>query len=80
MSLLNGSLRIRLLVLILVPLILVSMLAVYMRFESARKTAESIFDRNLVMLCLAVSRDVANSGGDSLSRTTSEFTEKCVGW
>lgn len=79
MSLLNGSLRIRLLVLILVPLILISMLAVYMRFESARKTAESIFDRNLVMLCLAVSRDVANSGGDSLSRTTTSLLKNASG-
>ena len=63
MTLLNGSLRARLLILILVPLIVVSMVAVYLRFESARKTAEDIFDRNLMMLCLAVSRDVANSGG-----------------
>jgi two-component system sensor histidine kinase TctE len=79
MTLLNGSLRARLLILILVPLIVVSMVAVYLRFESARKTAEDIFDRNLMMLCLAVSRDVANSGGDSLSQTTVNLLKNASG-
>ena len=64
------SLRLRLLILIVVPLMLISTVAVYWRFEVARNTARDIFDRNLVMLCLAVSRDVANSGGDTLSETT----------
>ncbi len=61
------SLRLRLSILILVPLIVVSAIAMVWRFENARNTAEGIFDRNLVMLGLAVSRDVAYSGGDTLS-------------
>ena len=51
----STSLRIRLLVLILVPLLIVAILAIYWRIVEARKTAEDIFDRQLVMLCLAVS-------------------------
>jgi two-component system sensor histidine kinase TctE len=73
MSWLGGSLRLRLSVLILVPLLIVSAVAVLLRFENARATAETVFDRNLVMLNLAVSRDVTNSGGDTLSETTSNL-------
>ena len=76
---LNRSLRLRLLVLILVPLIIISMAAVYWRFEVARKTAENIFDRNLVMMSLAISRDVALSGGDSLSTVTTNMFRDATG-
>lgn len=79
MTWLGGSLRFRLLVLILVPLLVVSVISVFLRFENARATAESIFDRNLVMLNLAVSRDVTNSGGDTLSETTSNLFEAASG-
>ena len=79
MSWLGGSLRLRLSVLILVPLLIVSAFAVFLRFENARATAETIFDRNLVMLNLAVSRDVANSGGDTLSETTSNLFRDATG-
>jgi len=50
------SLRLRLGVLILLPLMVVSAVAMVWRFDNARATAEGIFDRNLVMLGLAVSR------------------------
>ena len=59
MSVLSTSLRLRLLILILLPLLIVAFAAIYWRFVEARKTAEGIFDRQLVMLCLAVSREVA---------------------
>ena len=75
MSILSTSLRLRLLILILLPLLVVAFAAIYWRFVEARKTAEDIFDRQLVMLCLAVSRDVAYSGGDSLSVTTQNLFE-----
>ena len=74
----STSLRIRLLVLILVPLLIVAILAIYWRIVEARKTAEDIFDRQLVMLCLAVSRDVAHSGGDTLSTTTQKLFEQAT--
>lgn len=79
MSWLGGSLRLRLLVLILIPLLIVSAFVVFLRFENARATAETIFDRNLVMLNLAVSRDVSNSGGDTLSETTSNLFRDATG-
>ena len=79
MKLPTRSLRLRLLILIIVPLVLISAVAVYWRFEVARNTARDIFDRNLVMLCLAVSRDVANSGGDTLSETTSNLFRGAAG-
>lgn len=76
---LGGSLRLRLLVLILVPLIAVSGVGVYWRYDNARATAEEVFDRSLIMLCMAVSRDVAYSGGDSLSDTTSNLFRDTTG-
>lgn len=79
MTLLTRSLRLRLFVLILAPLIVVSMIATYWRYDTARDTAEGIFDKNLIMLCLAVSRDVANSGGDTLSQTTSNLFREASG-
>lgn len=79
MTFLTKSLRLRLSVLILVPLILVSMIAVYWRYDTARDTAEDIFDKNLMMLTLAVSRDVASSGGDSLSETTANLFRQASG-
>ena len=79
MRLLSSSLRLRLLILILLPLLIVACAAIYWRFVEARKTAEDIFDRQLVMLCLAVSRDVAYSGGDSLSVTTLNLFEDAAG-
>ncbi|OJI93743.1 two-component system sensor histidine kinase TctE [Planktotalea frisia] len=79
MNWLRGSLRLRLSVLILLPLILVSFVAVNWRLNNARSTSEGIFDRNLVMLSLAVSRDVAYSGGDTLSETTSRLFQEVTG-
>jgi len=79
MSWLATSLRLRLSVLILVPLFIVSTFIVFLRFENAHATAETIFDRNLVILNLAVSRDVANSGGDTLSETTSKLFREATG-
>lgn len=63
----------------LLPLIVISAAVVAWRFDVARKTAREIFDRNLVMLCLAVSRDVAFSGGDSLSQTTLNLFRDAAG-
>ena len=79
MRLLRSSLRSRLLTLILLPLILVSIAVIFWRFEAAKGTAEEIFDRNLVMLTFAISRDVALSEGDSLSATTSSLFSEASG-
>ncbi|XXK30180.1 sensor histidine kinase [Rhodobacteraceae bacterium nBUS_24] len=79
MKVLSTSLRTRLLILILLPLLIVAFSATFWRYMEARKTAENIFDRQLIMLCLAVSRDVAYSGGDSLSVTTQNLFEQAAG-
>ena len=52
MKLLSSSLRFRLFVLIMLPLLIVACAAIYWRFEEARKTAADIFDRQLIMICL----------------------------
>lgn len=75
----SNSLKVRLTILILVPLLYVSIAAVYGRFETARNTAEEIFDRNLFMLSLAVSRDVAISDGDTLSETSNQLFREATG-
>ncbi len=79
MTPLRHSLRLRLLTLILLPLILVSASVMYWRFQAAKATAEEIFDRNLVMLTFAISRDVALSAGDSLSSTTANLFSQASG-
>jgi len=70
MSFFRYSLRLRLLMLILLPMLLISLAATAWRYSDAKKTAEKIFDRNLTMMSFAVARDVALSEGDSLSQTT----------
>ena len=79
MGVLRSSLRMRLFILILMPLILVSSLAVFWRFNEAKHLAAEVFDRNLVMLTFAISRDVTLSEGDSLSETTSNLFRQASG-
>ncbi len=79
MGLLRSSLRMRLFVLILMPLLVVSSVAVFWRYNEAKQLAAEVFDRNLVMLTLAISRDVTLSEGDSLSETTSNLFKKASG-
>ncbi|MEP2027571.1 MAG: sensor histidine kinase [Paracoccaceae bacterium] len=64
------SLRTRLIVIILAPLLLVSIIATAWQFRNTTIRAEEIFDRGLLSAALAISRDVALSGGDALSPAT----------
>ena len=73
------SLRLRLMLLILCPLFIIGLFAVGWRFIEAQRTAEDIFDRTLTALALAVSRDVAISGGDSLSVATRDLMSRASG-
>lgn len=73
------SLRLRLFVLILSPLVLMSALLGYWRFLVAQDTAETLFDRNLLSAALAISRDVAISGGDALLPSTSDMIRDASG-
>jgi len=73
------SLRIRLMVLILVPLIIISLIAGYWRFNAAKATSEALFDRTLVAVTIAISRDVIIKEGDALSDTTLDLLRDSSG-
>lgn len=73
------SLRLRLFVLILAPLVLVALGLGYWRFTVAQQTAEELFDRALMSAALAISRDVAISGGDALSPSTAALIADATG-
>lgn len=65
------SLRARLTAIILVPLSLIALAVGVWAVSDARSRADDRFDRALLAAALAVSRDVALSGGDALSPETS---------
>lgn len=73
------SLRQRLLALILVPLVLMACVLGTWRYMQAIRTAEDLFDRALLAAALAISRDVAVSGGDALSITTRDLIAEASG-
>lgn len=73
------SLRLRLFLVILPPLLVVSVLLGLWRFEAAQRTSEELFDRSLLAAALAISRDVAISEGDALSPSTRSFISDAGG-
>ena len=75
----NRSLWLRMMVLILIPLLLAAILMMSWRFQEAQRTAEQLFDRTLIALTLAVSRDIAISGGDTLSISTRDLMSQASG-
>ena len=79
MNLPQHSLRLRLLIVLLAPLTVISVAAMWWRYEEARATAQEIFDRNLQITAFAVARDVALSGGDSLAPSTQALLKGASG-
>ena len=75
----HASLRLRLFGLILTPLVAMAVILGYWRFSVAQQTAEELFDRSLLSAALAISRDVAVSGGDLLSPTTRDLIRDSAG-
>ena len=75
----STSLRVRLLVLILVPLVAVSVVLGIWRYQAAEATAEELFDRGLMAAALAISRDVTISEGDALSPSTRQLISDAGG-
>jgi len=73
------SLRARLIVIILTPLLLVAIAAAAWQFRNTTIRAADIFDRGLLSAALAISRDVAMSGGDALSPTTRNLVSDTSG-
>lgn len=73
------SLRLRLFLVILPPLLVVSVLLGWWRISVAQDTSEDLFDRSLLAAALAISRDVAVSEGDALSPSTRRFISDAGG-
>lgn len=73
------SLRARLIVIILVPILLIAGVAAVWQFSNAAARAENIFDRGLLSAALAISRDVAVSDGDALSPATRRLVNNTSG-
>ncbi|WP_422377856.1 sensor histidine kinase [Roseibium sp.] len=67
------SLRLRLTVIILLPLLFVAGIAGLWQLNNARVTASDVFDRSLQSAALAVANDVALSGGDALVPATRQI-------
>lgn len=74
-----NSLRSRLILIILPPLLLIALVAAVWQFRGTTIRAESIFDRGLLSAALAISRDVAVSDGDALSPATRRLVNDTSG-
>ena len=59
-----NSLRARLILIILTPLLVIALVAAAWQFRNTTQRAANIFDRGLLSAALAISRDVAVSDGD----------------
>ncbi len=74
-----NSLRMRLIVIILTPLLMLSLIAAAWQFRTTTTRAENIFDRGLLSAALAISRDVAVSDGDAISPSTRRLVNDTSG-
>jgi two-component system sensor histidine kinase TctE len=75
----NSSLRLRLVAIILGPLLLIALLVGGWAATDAQRRASEDFDLSLLAAALAVSRDVALSGGDALSPETNALLQDTSG-
>ncbi|WP_082894680.1 sensor histidine kinase [Sulfitobacter geojensis] len=73
------SLRARLTLIILPPLLVISLVAAAWQFDTTTDRAENIFDRGLLSAALAISRDVALSDGDAISPSTQRLLNDTSG-
>lgn len=75
----RASLRLRLLLTILGPLVVMAIGLGLWRVTVAQRTAQELFDRSLLSAALAISRDVAVSEGDALSASTRDLIRDAAG-
>ena len=73
------SLRARLTAVILTPLVLVGLMVGAWAYRDAEVNAAQRFDRSLLSTALAISRDIAVTGGDALSRETRDLLRDTSG-
>ena len=74
-----NSLRARLILIILPPLLVISLIAAAWQFVSTTTRAANIFDRGLLSAALAISRDVALFDGDAISPATRKLVNDTSG-
>lgn len=74
-----NSLRARLTLIILPPLLVISLIAAAWQFSTTTDRAKNIFDRGLLSAALAISRDVALSDGDAISPPTRQLLNDTSG-
>lgn len=73
------SMRLRLFLIILVPLLIIAMAVGSWRIKEAQKTAEDLYDKNLLFTAVAVARDVALLDGDAILHQTEELLSDAAG-
>lgn len=73
------SLKLRLMLIILMPLLLVSMGIAYWAYENTRDRAANRFDASLLITATAISQDIALSNGDALSLRTRDLINDTSG-
>ncbi|MBL4646547.1 MAG: sensor histidine kinase N-terminal domain-containing protein [Rhizobiales bacterium] len=73
------SLRLRLFIIILLPLLVIGTAIGIWRIYEARKTAGDLYDRNLVFTAIAVARDMALLDGDAISLDTQRMLSDAAG-
>ncbi len=73
------SLRARLTLIILLPVMTIAVLAALWQLIGAQDSATRLFDNALLSAALAVAKDVAISGGDALSPTTRDILASTSG-
>ncbi|WP_233587062.1 sensor histidine kinase N-terminal domain-containing protein [Pseudorhodobacter sp. E13] len=75
----HWSLRSRLFVLIILPLILVASIAAAARFILAERMSQRLYDDTLLAVALTISRDVVLSEGDVLTEQLLNALTKALG-
>jgi len=73
------SLRSRLFLLLIVPLVLIAGIASYARFQEAGRLSQTLYDNTLLAVALTISRDVAISEGDILTEQLLEELTTALG-
>lgn len=75
----TASLRSRLTLIILIPLLAIALGIGFWAYRNTELRAHDRFDRSLLSTALAISRDIALSGGDALSRETRDLIRDTSG-
>lgn len=73
------SLRSRLFLLLILPLIVIAAISSYARFQEAERLSQSLYDNTLLAVALTISRDVAISEGDILTEQLLEELTTALG-